>query len=1184
MHVLAPTLALLLLGLLGLLELPNFVLGQAVIVKHDPIPLDLYFVLDQSGSIATYDRSCMIAQHMSCFAIAVNFVAQLVRAVAPLVGGVSADALRVGLCAFSCTHKGPVTRMMNGLQPIDNELLLNQSLAFMSTIQPNGGTCPSQALDTILSNVVSEPVTVPPRRTAVFIITDGLINNVDTTRAITAATNLRTAGAMFFACAIGDLTSAADRDKQHSELLAETGNANFIFKVANEESLSKILVILSALTLNAFEANVTNTGCFMDSIVLTGPTIQALASDPAHNQLSCMFHDPGDDAAFSITVPATFNPVDGSQSCALPVGPAAPVVFSDGLAQRETRASLVVNNLTLSLTLFVQAPLSDDCFPQPLIMDCSGSVALPSYVSDVATSSDDPGAGVTCNFTMTGYSLANGTLAITERSFASQGNVSWCPGPLAVPGYAYALDVAVETNTLVRNWPVVVDDDAACPSFSNALVAHFQPRCYGAASLVSFTGTPWPGALCVGVVAGKLVALGPAASCSVPYGVTLDALVVANSAGDVELVLSTPAAPALSTGPECGSATLPAQRCLGVPYALSFSGAAIDAGAMAGASVSCEFLIDGAWTASALSSNACTAPSQGETQVRIVKAGVVTFQAALPAAPVCAALTSSSASACWGGNVTLSFAGFSLASDGFYCSLKSAAAGGAPVWVGWLEAGALCVAPSALMDDNWTSLTVELGWAGTGTVATWTLPLAVNGDACVVAGALGNAECFGADTAVVVGPRVGVRMGNLLGGDCLCMFSNALAASASVAVNASGACAVPWDRLAPSNWSLKCGDAVVLAPRALPFDYTLCFTAYEARGLCPGEIASVGFTLAPVASTNASRFACEFSGALAPLTSVPALPLRSVASAGAPLQLSCNSSRAWTLPESPFETLSVLVDGAPVWTSELAPVQPCWQSEGARCMDNSTVARFSGPTVASAQCSWDSHAVVTKPIVAADGSTWCVAPGLFSTCALESGVALATVQLVSLEAGAYAKPTWCLNMTVLECAPDAWVFGGLASALLPGTYNTTLPKVAGVTLDAGLSPCLVVLGGTQPPLSGDGGSGATVALAGGLAGVAVVGFAFASAVVVRRRRQRPQARNAACDGDALMREAEAEAARIVAWVDKARPPPPPPPPVQQYTLSASVAGWLTLPFALFQVRSKPSREDDDVVVAPTADI
>ena len=187
------------LALAGLLAVP-----QVAALSEN---FDLYFLIDESGSIKNNDQNCKKLTGETCWQLFMDFAEDVINDVANLTEGFreneDVEGLRTSLTFFDCNKGKP--RWKEALPLTGNKSAISNVIQESKSIIPEGGTCPGEALNNIAENVEKNSIdnsglSIP---TAVIVLTDGLFEDGDAAK--NAGDKIRASGAEVFALQVGEL-------------------------------------------------------------------------------------------------------------------------------------------------------------------------------------------------------------------------------------------------------------------------------------------------------------------------------------------------------------------------------------------------------------------------------------------------------------------------------------------------------------------------------------------------------------------------------------------------------------------------------------------------------------------------------------------------------------------------------------------------------------------------------------------------------------------------------------------------------------------------------------------------------------------------------------------------------------------------------------------------------------------
>ncbi len=266
--------------------------ASPIACAQDCDPLDVYIVMDKSGSISNADELCQTQTQTSCWkqisAWARSFYSELTTVTGGLYDGGTCDGLRIALVIYS--NLGVVVLPTTG-----NAADIEDGFERLDTVGVTGGTDPAEAFQRIIELQDSDPLTNSRPQSIVY-LTDGRNqanaalkkNNGDyqttkcsacrapigtgskrciqmdfsdtcvlqatrktdrTKQAVTTSTKLRTEReTQLFGVGVGE-------EIDFKELEKITGSSDNVFTAKDTNSIKNIVAPLAARTLNLFEIN-----------------------------------------------------------------------------------------------------------------------------------------------------------------------------------------------------------------------------------------------------------------------------------------------------------------------------------------------------------------------------------------------------------------------------------------------------------------------------------------------------------------------------------------------------------------------------------------------------------------------------------------------------------------------------------------------------------------------------------------------------------------------------------------------------------------------------------------------------------------------------------------------------------------------------------------------------------------
>ena len=263
------------------------------------VPLDLYLLLDQSGSIETSDWKKIV-----------RFGSQLRVNLADKIGyyqdGVS-NGLRVCLITFVCTRGDNIFTRIR-FEPTGDVAEMDEKFSRLLTLPTGGETCMGSALRSVDNFISQSNALEPPLRKSVLLfLTDGRFDDFGSNAFQSSLNSIQSnPNSATFAVGIGRT--------DESQLRSAAGGKDNVFQVEDANSLTEITSTLTAFIFGDFSAQIArksdltlingneDTACIGTDLVviLTGETIFSL--DPDTQQIDCDLTLPGASAA--VTSPA----------------------------------------------------------------------------------------------------------------------------------------------------------------------------------------------------------------------------------------------------------------------------------------------------------------------------------------------------------------------------------------------------------------------------------------------------------------------------------------------------------------------------------------------------------------------------------------------------------------------------------------------------------------------------------------------------------------------------------------------------------------------------------------------------------------------------------------------------------------------------------------------------------------
>ncbi|KAH9252912.1 hypothetical protein BASA81_009068 [Batrachochytrium salamandrivorans] len=425
----------------------------------------------------------------------IDFVEDLTSALSLATNGVGPQGLRVGLTWFSCLNNVPVTKQFVSPASGDQNVLA-AAFAKLQSIQPAGGTCPSEGLQGIYNDIATTTEMTRPK--AVLLMTDGLIEDSDSKKALQQGTNIRNLGAMFFTLSVGSGNlKAADKTKQNTQLSSLAGGeADRMFAADDAASLEKVVTIISALTFNSFQASFSpeamdSAFCFSPKakIVLNGPSVDYIDFGVDYF-LHCNFG-----SSLEETIATRSN---GVLACLVPDSafPLSVLPGSPPSLVRTLQVGLVLvasngERRALKFSKKLSLVLGNACFNPVLTQDCTANTQQVSF--QLANVTGVAPWDVSCRFSFAAQSvypsvpvqvvLGESVLATTMdngKTYVCQvdGNEQF--------GLASAVDVSMSADKQITAFPLdTLTTGATCQT---SAVEFDGNGCYGANLQFSFQG------------------------------------------------------------------------------------------------------------------------------------------------------------------------------------------------------------------------------------------------------------------------------------------------------------------------------------------------------------------------------------------------------------------------------------------------------------------------------------------------------------------------------------------------------------------------------------------------------------------------------------------------------------------------------------------------------------------------
>ena len=286
------------LALAGLLAVP-----QVAALSEN---FDLYFLIDESGSIKNNDQNCKKKlTGETCWQLFMDFAEDVINDVANLTEGFreneDVEGLRTSLTFFDCNKGKP--RWKEALPLTGNKSAISNVIQESKSIIPEGGTCPGEALNNIAENVEKNSIdnsglSIP---TAVIVLTDGLFEDGDAAK--NAGDKIRASGAEVFALQVGELvkkqsgrgipkTLKAQKALQKKQLESTAGSEDRVFQVDKASDLETIVDIIAAMFLNKFSFSFgdgTSSYCLGETppAYITGKSVEFLGLDVSGRSIQC---------------------------------------------------------------------------------------------------------------------------------------------------------------------------------------------------------------------------------------------------------------------------------------------------------------------------------------------------------------------------------------------------------------------------------------------------------------------------------------------------------------------------------------------------------------------------------------------------------------------------------------------------------------------------------------------------------------------------------------------------------------------------------------------------------------------------------------------------------------------------------------------------------------------------------
>lgn len=452
-------------------------------------------IIDKSLSISHYDESCISKTGKPCWNLMIDFVEDLTAALSLATNGVGPHGLRVGLTWFSCLNNVPITKQFVSPASGDQDALA-AAFAKLQSIKPAGGTCPSEGLQGIYNDIAATTEMTRPK--AVLLMTDGLIEDSDSKRALQQGTNIRSLGALFFTLSVGSGNlKAADKAKQNAQLSSLAGGeADRMFAADDAASLERVVTIISALTFNSFQASfspeVLNSAfCFsaQAKIVLSGPSVDFIDFGVDYF-LHCNFG--------SSLVEITATRSNGVLACLVPDSafPLSVLPGSPPSLVRTLQVGLVLvasngERRALKFSQKLSLVLGNACFNPVLAQDCAANTQQVSFqLANVA----GVGAGdVSCRFGFAAQSVypsvpvqvVHGESVVATTTNQGKTFVCQVDGNEQF-GLASAVDVSLSADKQITAFPLDgLTTSATCQS---SAVEFDGNGCYGANLQFGFQG------------------------------------------------------------------------------------------------------------------------------------------------------------------------------------------------------------------------------------------------------------------------------------------------------------------------------------------------------------------------------------------------------------------------------------------------------------------------------------------------------------------------------------------------------------------------------------------------------------------------------------------------------------------------------------------------------------------------
>jgi len=295
---------------------------------------DLYFVVDQSGSIKDNDSKCKAdSEFDTCMELLADFANKTHVAMYNLIGSYfkspQENGLRVGILMFRCKSRGQDPKVI--LRPTGNATLIRKGFERLFTQRANQrSTCAETALRGVQDFIANKTELEPPMRTSsICYVTDGFLEKKDREIAADLASGIRESNqTQFFGISIGKKNKAA----QNEAITEITGDPNLIFDVQEPQALEGIVDSLSSFIFGDFRTQLISTNATSNICAGERPMLRVSgASVVGLENLECDFVFSGVPGIQTVTA----TPIGGGFDCRLPES-----FYSDPEEQERIEATL----------------------------------------------------------------------------------------------------------------------------------------------------------------------------------------------------------------------------------------------------------------------------------------------------------------------------------------------------------------------------------------------------------------------------------------------------------------------------------------------------------------------------------------------------------------------------------------------------------------------------------------------------------------------------------------------------------------------------------------------------------------------------------------------------------------------------------------------------------------------------